>query len=313
MRTRCRHIVTFAVVAALGSAGLAACTDDDDTASATTTTTTTAVAPGASGVSDREAPGLLYVQRAGSGTAATGTSGEVELTLVDVDADTVWFQDRPGRDAGRLGTGAFVDDWAANGFAEDPPNATLEVVVDGGGRSTHVVELRDPRWDDTARTLAYTATPADDGGGPPPGQFAAASLFIDDAAGDSFQPIRLSVSNAQPGQQVVVQLRSAGATPVSFSSGPGSGSASGIQLSSPSGGVTVTDLQITPSTIELQTSAGSGGAALDWTMSLFLVAGTGLDDFYLSSGSDPGVEITAAIGNTEPQVVNQTETLFSWQ
>ena len=93
-------------------------------------------------------PGLLSCERGTTGvTTGTGT-----LRLSGVDADTVWFQDRPGRNAGRMTTGDFVDGWAAAGFAEDPPNATVEVVA-GGATSDHVVELSDPRWD------AATSTP----------------------------------------------------------------------------------------------------------------------------------------------------------
>ena len=316
MRTRTRHVVTLVAAVALGALGLAGCSQDDAAPTTTDPTTTdpntTDPTTTAVSVSDQDAPGLLYVQRAGSGSTSAGGPGELELSLRDVDADTVWFQDRPGRDAGRLGTGEFVDEWASNGFVEDAPNATLEVVGDDGDRSTHVVELRSPRWDGAARTLTYTAEPIEGGGGAPPERFAAASLFIDDATGNSFEPIQLSVSNAQPGQRVAVQLQSAGSVPVSFSAGPTFGSTWGIGLSSPTGAVPVVDLQVGASTIEVQTSVSSDAGALDWTMTLFLVAGPGVDEFYLSSASDPGVEVTAAIGNAEPQVVNATQTPFVW-
>lgn len=314
MRARPRLTLSLLSVLALAAVPLAACSNDDDAASGAPTSSVPASSSTTSApAGDDGSPGLLYVQRGGSGRTTTDGPDGVTVTLEAVDADTVWFQDRPGRDAGRLTTDDFVAEWASYGFDEDPPNATLELVDGDGGRSTHVLELGAPRWDAAARTLSYPVTPADGGGGVPPSTFGAASLFIDDAAGDVFQSIELSVSNVQPGQQVGVQVRSNDGTDVGFSSGPDLDPSAGVQVETASGVLPVTTLRVDPSTVLVETSSESGGAALEWSVSLFLVAGQGISTLSLTSTSDPGVEVTAALGDAQPQVVNSTETLFVWE
>lgn len=109
------------------------------------------------------------------------------LVLQGVSPATVFFADRPGRTAGRLSTADFIHSWAAQGFAQDPPNAALQL-----GGTSHVYELTNPVY--TGDTLAFRVVPAQgQNGGPAPASFGAAALFIDDA-GDASKQASLSLS-----------------------------------------------------------------------------------------------------------------------
>ena len=307
MHPRPMTLVRLALLAAVAASTLVACTDDGDWAaqsSADAATATTADTADATSASEG-APGLLYVQRATAGAAAAGI-----LRLTGVEADTVWFQDRPSRTAGRMTTADFVDGWSAAGFAEDPPNAAVEVVVDGA-TSDHVVELSDPRWDAATSTLEYAVRDDSGGGDPLPADFDAASLFIDDASGQSYQPATVQLSNVQPGQQLELSLGSNGAE-VGWSTGPDFQNSSGLDVTSQSGDLPLTQLEVNPSQIRIETSAASGSASLSFTVGLFLVGQPGVDTFYVRSTSDTGVEVTLAVADSVPQAVNQTQTLFSW-
>jgi len=46
---------------------------------------------------------------------------------------------------------------------------------------------------------------------------------------------------------------------------------------------------------------------------LSLSAESDTQSFYLSNRSDPGVEISFALGTSVPQTVNNSLTLFSWE
>ena len=306
--------VRLALLAAVAASTLVACTDDGDWAASSPAdgSTTTSAAAAESSTSDDTgadaaggAPGLLYVQRATGGAAEAGT-----LRLSGVEADTVWFQDRPGRNAGRMTTGDFVDGWAAAGFAEDPPNATVEIVA-GGATSDHVVVLSDPRWDAASFTLEYTVSDDAGGGDPLPATFDAASLFIDDASGQSFQPVTVQFSNVQPGQQLALSLTSNG-TEVGWSTGPDFQNSSGLAVSSQGDVLPLMQMEVNPSQIRFTTSSASESGTLSFTVRLFLVGQPGIDTFYVRSDSDPGVEVELSVADSVPQVVDQSQTLFPW-
>ncbi len=311
---RLRRGTTVAVVAAVAVAA-AACSSADPAAdlASTTSAAPSASAPGVGEetAAGSAAPGLLYVQRAATGTTTLDGSDSGTLVLNGVDADTVWFQDRPGRDAGRSTTSEFVDGWAADGFADDPPNGALELLGVDGTSSTHVVELRDPRWDEGAGRLEYTITLAD-GEQPTPASFGEASLFIDDAGSTSYRPVTLAVSNAQPGQRISVDLRGNGVD-VAWSTGNPFQQSSGLELRSEASSIPASSFTVNGSAVEVSTSAGgAGGSSLDFSIELFLAADAGIETFFLRSASDPGVEVTAQIGSAQPEAVNQAQTPFSW-
>ena len=307
-----RRLRRSAMIAVAGVAAVAAgaCSSADPAADVAPTAAASAPAVGEETAAGAAAPGLLYVQRAATGATTLDANGSGTLVLEGVDADTVWFQDRPGRDAGRSTTSEFVDGWAADGFADDPPNGALELLGVDGGASTHVVELRDPSWDDRAGRLEYAITLAD-GEEPPPVSFGEVSLFIDDAGSTSYQPVTLEVSNAQPGQQISIDLTGNGVD-VAWSTGDPFQQSSGLQLRSQAASVPASSFTVNGSEVALSSASDGGGGAMSFTVSLFVVGDPGVETFFLRSASDPGVEVTAQIGGAQPQVVNQSQTLFSW-
>ena len=192
-----------------------ACTDDSaftgDQASGATPAQ--GADTGATSEPATDPPGVLFVQRAESGTTTIDADGSATVVLSDVDEETVWFEDRPGRGAGRTPTGDFVGSWASAGFDDDAPNGSLEVVGTDGTRSNHVVELHAPRWDADARTLTYSVS--SNGEATLPAEFGASSLFIDganpiQAVASTYQPVTLRFENVQPGQGVGVLLAGKG-------------------------------------------------------------------------------------------------------
>lgn len=306
-----RRLTATIAILALAAAG-AACSDGGGAADGPASTSVPAAAQEAS--TEASAPGRLYVQRAGSGASDVDGAGAGTLSLTGVDADTVWFQDRPGRDAGRMTTGDFVDGWDAAGFGDDPPNAALEISTPSGTSASHVLELSNPRWDEAATTLMYDVEVAADGTEVLPAEFDAASLFIDDGGAASSTSLALQVDNAQPGQQIGVQLGADDGSTVAFSSDPGTGGeSSGLVVDSESGVLPLTQLSLSGDRLLIRTSsAGEGGAAMSFRVEGFLVAGADTDTFTLASTSDPGVEITASLGGAQPQVVNVSPTVFEW-
>ena len=130
-----------------------------------------------------------------------------------------------------------------------------------------------------------------------------------------YQPILLSVNNAMPGQKVAIQLSSSGSgTQVAFSSGPVFESMAGIQLTSQSGILPLSQLSMNSSQIATLTAAGGSGSVSTLTLQIqaYLVATLDIRMFCLQSTSDSGIEVTAAVGYGMPQVVNQVPTLFNW-
>ncbi|MFJ2682440.1 hypothetical protein ACIOYV_01720 [Pseudomonas sp. NPDC087342] len=127
-----------------------------------------------------------------------------------------------------------------------------------------------------------------------------------------YQQVQLQVSNLQAGQRVVVQVSPEG-SPIAWSAGPAFNSASGINLEVDGGGVPIYALSVSPSQLSVDTTFGQGGSgAMSFSVALYLVAQPGIQVFRLRSMSDPGILIVAGIGDSQPQTVNQTLTLFSW-
>lgn len=135
---------------------------------------------------------------------------------------------------------------------------------------------------------------------------------MSDSSNNLYQAITLNVSNAQPGQKIAVQLTGSG-VPIAFSTGPAFQNTAGISVTAQSGALPLAQFSVNSSqTTFITTSSGGGGGSLTFQVAAYLVAGAGISAFYLRSSSDPGIQVTAAIGNSVAQVVNQTQTLFSW-
>lgn len=143
---------------------------------------------------DSPATTSMFVQTGKSGTMTpvAGQKDTYALTLEGVSPRTVFFSDRPVRDAGAYPNDRFL---AALGFEKsNPPNAALVGAGPDGSESVAVVELTEPQWDAANARLRYVArvlprTDAkglaafhDRSKGGMPASFKDASLFIDDCS-----------------------------------------------------------------------------------------------------------------------------------
>lgn len=138
---------------------------------------------------------LLFVLDGKDGTFVhpkkSSRSDRYSLTLRDLSGSTIWFADRPRRDAGRLATKGFFGGWGRLGFRADPPNAAL--VVKAGGRShTMAVELKLRRYEADRRLARFDVRALGSLGGGLrhlnralerrlPRTFSSPSLFIDNS------------------------------------------------------------------------------------------------------------------------------------
>jgi hypothetical protein len=86
----------------------------------------------------------LFVQSAETAALADGV-----LRMGAVSPATVFFSDRPERDAGHLPTEDLIANWGEgeDSFADDPPNATLSI-LSGPVPQEIVVVLTSPRLED---------------------------------------------------------------------------------------------------------------------------------------------------------------------
>ncbi|RKP46842.1 hypothetical protein D7S89_15890 [Trinickia fusca] len=128
-----------------------------------------------------------------------------------------------------------------------------------------------------------------------------------------YQHVTFNVTNAQAGQTIWIELQQQ--TPqVAFSTGPNFESSGGVQVSLSGGGnLPLTSFNANAREVKVNTqSSGGGGSALQFSVDLYLVAQLNTQMFSLRSRSDPGVQITAKVGNAQPLVVNQNFTPFYW-
>lgn len=260
---------------------------------------------------------VLFVQSTNSGSWEALEGGLFLLTLSTPAPNVTIFTDRPDRLASTLSKEDLVQQWASFGFNQSPPNAAIVVHDAPVNQNALVVELSDPQIVGTSLQYMARVLPApegtfaqfgtDDG---LPTNFDRASLFIDNASAQIFQPLVIEVNNGAPGQEIGVEVSSNG-VPIAFNTGPSFSDSAGLQIASLTGQLPIQAFSVSSSVLRVNTSA-SGGDPLSFSISLFLTAEPGIDVFSLRSISGPGVEVTARVGNSEPQIVNESETLFSW-
>ena len=106
--------------------------------------------------------GLLYVVVATSGTftSIAGESNTYNVTLNNVPR-LIWFSDRPQRATGHMPTTQLVDTWTIGGnfsFAQDPPNAAIEVANSSGTDRTVIVKLSSPSYHNSTSAVSFIAT-----------------------------------------------------------------------------------------------------------------------------------------------------------
>lgn len=128
----------------------------------------------------------------------------------------------------------------------------------------------------------------------------------------------VTVSNAQPGQEISVVLVPASSSPddqVNWSTGqPMSPSSTGIQFSTVSGtAVPLNSMSINGTTIVVYTSSANGsGSSLMFTISAFLVASAALQYLSIKSNSDPGIVVTFQFPGQAPTTLSQTPVMLKW-
>jgi microcystin-dependent protein len=122
---------------------------------------------------------VLFALQAESGSLVRGSGRSATLTLRRAARSTVWFADRPSRDAGRVSTRALVRSWVRLGFLADRPNAVL--TTSGKGARETVIELGRPRLNSRTRTLQLPVRILGRRSAGLAKRFGAASLFIDNA------------------------------------------------------------------------------------------------------------------------------------
>ena len=105
---------------------------------------------------DDEDLSLLFIQTAHSGTYFE-KDGRNILTLVEVSPSTVWFTDRPHRVTGHELTEMFAANWGygEDSFADDPPNAALDILDNDDNNDVFIVELTNAHYDPDAQILQY--------------------------------------------------------------------------------------------------------------------------------------------------------------
>jgi len=91
-------------------------------------------------------PSLIVMNSRGASLAGT------TLTLTGISPNSIIFADRPVRAAGHALTAHLLEEWGKGegkeGFAIDPPNATVSVLgSDGSSVSDAVVVLKSPKLD----------------------------------------------------------------------------------------------------------------------------------------------------------------------
>jgi hypothetical protein len=136
-------------------------------------------------------PSWLFSHTADGGGFVDNGDGTYTLTLTGIDPHVLAFTDRPDRDAVVVDAAGLVGMWS-DFFADSDPNAVLVEHGADGAADSIVMTLRSPSLDE--RGLTFTAVPLVDevpvnlariAGGikeVPSASFAAASLFMDDAA-----------------------------------------------------------------------------------------------------------------------------------
>ena len=133
----------------------------------------------------------LFVQNATSGTFTSNGDETYTLTMNGVSSQTIYFSDRPERDAGQIDMQTYLNSGRFNDT--NPPNAAIDVLNGEEGSDVAIVELFNPVYDSDAATLQYTARILEDAShsvavfnerrdASIPTTFDAVALFIDDCS-----------------------------------------------------------------------------------------------------------------------------------
>ena len=255
----------------------------------------------------------LFVQDAQSATAERKRGKRWTITLTGVNATTLWFADRPERDAGRQSTRSFVRGWAGFGFTADPPNAVIQHSDSDGV----AVELKNPRYNRKAATLTYTAI-IDPGSGKRLARtMTDVSVFIDDA-GYTMTTARFQISGAQPGSLLTIDLSEpSGESDPNYASFyvTGQGSPDWFSttplLDTDNDAIPLTSLLVNATRLEMQFATASAITDVSLNVSLFIMTPPGVAEIGLTvSSAAASAQVQLGLGDQAPQSVNETLTVF---
>jgi hypothetical protein len=129
-----------------------------------------------------------------------------------------------------------------------------------------------------------------------------------------YQQVNINVTNAQPGEKIVVTLVPQGGF-VAWSTGdPMLINSSGILLTSTAGQpVPVEKFSVTTHDLIITTSSSGGGAgALSLSVHAFLAASSGTQFVGVSSSTDPGPLVTFAFAGQTELPLGQGVSFFKW-
>ncbi|MBY0572824.1 MAG: hypothetical protein K2P84_04010 [Undibacterium sp.] len=122
----------------------------------------------------------------------------------------------------------------------------------------------------------------------------------------------VKVSNAQPGQKIVVNLVKEG-TQASWSSGdPSTLNSNGITLSASGTSVPVTSFSVTSLSLTVYTSSDSSGGTLAFDISSYLSAASGVSMIGINSSSDPGVLVQFAFAGQSYTTLGTNTIFLQW-
>lgn len=102
----------------------------------------------------------IFLQEGTNGSFVKDASDNYTLTITGAIPYTVYFSDRPARDAGFAEMKQFLDGF--NFDPRNPPNAAVMLEESEENSDMIVVELTSPQYDETTHTLTYTAKILDD-------------------------------------------------------------------------------------------------------------------------------------------------------
>ncbi len=87
----------------------------------------------------------------------TSTEGQYTLIQEELDNSVLLANNAPGRYSNVSTTEAFVAQWNGR-FGDSPPNAVISGITDTGELYGYLLTLTDPRYDETANRITYSAT-----------------------------------------------------------------------------------------------------------------------------------------------------------
>lgn len=131
-----------------------------------------------------------------------------------------------------------------------------------------------------------------------------------------YRSIFLLIEDARPGNKISVNVGTkSGLGKVSWSLGPEFSEASGLRLSSSGSGMPVASFSYTENCLQLETVAGKihndDRSITIWVRAYITWEPLDLEYLYLKAQSNADISVYAQIGNRQPQLVSQTNTLFS--